>query len=116
MKNVQHTGNPSNKMRSLLVFTGFVTVAMIFWSTLAYLMGMPTFRISFPLTIISIVVFLGVGILRNRAEKRKFQEYIEHLKRDQGLQDKIREEKIDPGDKTGRAKIKAYYKERNSQN
>jgi len=114
MKNVQHTGNPSNKLRSLLVFTGFVTVAMIFWSTLAYLMGMPTFRISFPLTIISIVVFLGVGILRNRAEKRKFQEYIEHLKRDQGLQEKIKDEKIDPGDKTGRAKVRAYYKERNS--
>ena len=100
-------------MRNLFAFTGLVTVAMIFWSTLAYLLGMPSFRISLPLTILSIVLFFGVGFLKNRAEKRKFEEYIEHLKRNPELQDKIKEEKVDPGDKTGRARVKAYYKDRN---
>jgi len=114
MKNVPNTGNPSSKMRSLLVFTGLITVTMIFWSTLAYLLGKPSFSIILPLTIISIVLFLGVGLLKNRAEKRKFEEFLEDLKRDRKLQEKIRDEKIDPGDKTGRAKVRAYYKERNS--
>jgi len=101
-------------MRNLLVFTGLITVTMIFWSTLAYLLGKPSFSIILPLTIISIVLFLGVGLLKNRAEKRKFEEFLEDLKRDSKLQEKIRDEKIDPGDKTGRAKVRAYYKERNS--
>ena len=114
MKNVPNTGNHSNNMRSLSVFTGLVAVAMIFWSALAYLLGMPSFRISLPLTIISIVLFLGVGLLKNRVEKRRFEEFLEDMKRDQELQEKIKNEKIDPGDKTGRAKVKAYFKERNS--
>ena len=114
MKNVPITGNHSSKMRSLFAFTGLFTVAMIFWSTLAYLLGMPSFRISLPLTILGIVLFFGVGFLKNLAEKRKFEEYLEHLKRNPELQEKIKEEMIDPGDKTGRARVKAYYKERNS--
>jgi hypothetical protein len=114
MKNVSNIGNPSSKMRSLLVFTGLITVAMIFWSTLAYLLGKPSFSIILPLTIISIILFLGVGLLKNRAEKGKFEEFLEDLKRDRKLQEKIKDEKIDPGDKTGRAKVRAYYKERNS--
>jgi hypothetical protein len=101
-------------MRSLFVLSGLVTVAMIFWSTLAYLLGIPSFRISFPLTIISIVLFFGVGFLKNRAEKRKFEKFLEHMKGDRELQAKIKDEKIDHGDKTGRAKVIAYYKERNS--
>jgi len=114
MKNVLNTGNHSSKMRSLFVFTGLLTVAMIFWSTLAYLLGMPSFRFAFTLTIISIALFFGIGLLKNRAEKKKFEEFLEHVKRDQELQEKIKDEKIDPGDKTGRAKVKAYFKERNS--
>jgi len=114
MKNVPNTGNHSNNMRSLSVFTGLVAVAMIFWSALAYLLGTPSFRVSLPLTIISIVLFLGVGLLKNRVEKRRFEEFLEDMKRDQELQEKIKNEKIDPGDKTGRAKVKAYFKERNS--
>ena len=114
MKNVPNIGNPSSKMRSLLVFTGLITAAMIFWSTLAYLLGKPSFSIILPLTIISIILFLGVGLLKNRAEKRKFEEFLEDLKQDLKLQEKIKDEKIDPGDKTGRAKVSAYYKERNS--
>ena len=101
-------------MRSLFVFTGLLSAAMIFWSTLAYLLGMPSFRIVFPLTIISIALYFGIGLLKNRAEKRKFEEFLEHVKQDQELQEKIKDEKIDPGDKTGRAKVKAYFKERNS--
>ena len=114
MKNVRNTGNPSSKMRSLFVFTGLVTVAMIFWATLGYLLGMPSFRISFPLTIISVVLFLGIGLLKTYAERRKFEAFLEHMKRDPELQEKIKDERIDPGDKTGRAKVRAYYKERNS--
>ena len=75
-------------------------------------MDMPSFRISFPLTIISIGLFFGAGILKNRAEKRKFEEFLESKKRDKELQEKLKEEKIDSGDKTGRAKVKAYYKDR----
>ena len=63
---------------------------------------------------LSIALFFGIGLLKNRAEKRKFEEFLEHVKRDQELQEKIKDEKIDPGDKTGRAKVKAYFKERNS--
>lgn len=114
MKDVPNIGNHSNKMRGLFVFTGLLTAAMIFWSALAYLLGMPSFRISFPLTLTSVVLFFGVGFLKNLAEKRKFKEFLEHMRRNQELQDKIRDEKIDPGDKTGRARVKAYYKERNS--
>ncbi len=101
-------------MKKLFVLTGLITVAMIFWSTLGFLMDLPSFRISFPLTIISIVLFFGAGILKNHAEKRKFEEFLESLEQDKDLQEKIKEEKIDPGDKTGRARIKAYYKDRNS--
>ena len=114
MKNVLNTGNQFSKMRSLFVFTGLITVAMIFWSTLGYLMEMPSFRISLPLTIISVILFFGAGMLKNRAERRKFEELLERKKRDRDLQEKLKDEKIEPGDKTGRAKVKAYYKERNS--
>ena len=114
MKNVPNTGNHFNKMRSLFGFTGFLTIVMIFWSVLAYMLGKPSFRVSLPLTIISIIMFLGVGLLKNRVEKRKFEEFLEDLKRDRELQEKLKYEKIDPGDKTGRAKVRAYYKERNS--
>jgi hypothetical protein len=62
---------------------------------------------------ISIILFLAIGVLKNREEKRKFEEYLEELKRDRDLQEKLRSEKIDPGDKTGRAKVKAYFKDRN---
>jgi hypothetical protein len=46
-------------MRNLFAFTGLIAVAMIFWATLGYLMDMPSLRISFPLTIISIVLALS---------------------------------------------------------
>jgi hypothetical protein len=114
MKNAPNTGNHLSKTTGLFALTGLVTVAMIFWSALAYLLGMPSFRLSFPLTILSIVLFFGVGLLRNRTEKRKFKAYLEHLKQDPELQEKIKDEKIHPGDKTGRARVKAHYPERNS--
>ena len=101
-------------MKNLFALTGLITVAMIFWSTLGFLMDLPSFQTSFPLTIISIVLFFGAGILKNLAEKRKFEEFLESLQRDKDLQEKIKEEKIDPGDKTGRARIKAYYKDRHT--
>jgi hypothetical protein len=100
-------------MKNLFALTGLIAVALIFWASLGFLMDMPSFRISFPLSIISIVLFFGAGMLKNRAEKRKFEEFLEGLKQDKVLQDKLKEKKIDPGDKTGRARIKAYYKDRN---
>lgn len=113
MKNVPNTGNPLNNMKSLFVFSGLVAGAMIFWSSWVYLLGMPSFRTIFLLTMLSIVLFLGVGLLKTREEKRKFKAFLEDLKRNPELQKKIKEEKVDPGDKTGRARVKAYYKERN---
>ena len=114
MRNVPNTGNHTSSMRGLFVFIGLLTVAMILWSALAYLLGMTSIRISFPLTLTSVVLFFGVGMLKNRAEKIKFEEFLESKKHDRELQQKIKDEKIDPVDKTGRAKVKAYYKERNS--
>ena len=114
MKDVPPTGNPCNNVRSLFIFTGLGMVAMIFWSALAYLMAMPSLRVSLLLTTISMVLFLGTGLLKNLAEKRKFEAFLEYLKRDKNLQEKLKNEKIDPWDKTGRAKIKAYYRERYS--
>jgi hypothetical protein len=96
-------------MKSLFVLAGLIAVAMIFWATLGYLMDMSSFRIGFPLSIISVVLFFRAGILKNRAEKRKFEEFLESKKHNREPQEKIKDEKIDPGDKTGRAKVKAYY-------
>jgi hypothetical protein len=101
-------------MRSLFALTGLIAVAMIFWSTLGYLMDMPSLGLSVTLAIISIVLFFSMGMLKNLAEKRKFEEFLESKRRDRKLQERLKDEKIDPGDKTGRARIKAYYKERNS--
>jgi hypothetical protein len=114
MKNVLPIGNPLSNMKNLFAFTGLIAVGMIFWATLGYLMDMPTLPIRFTLAFISIVLFFSVGILKNRAEKRKFEEFLELKRRDRDMQEKLKDEKIDPGDKTGRAKVKAYYKERNS--
>jgi hypothetical protein len=100
-------------MKSLFAFTGLVTAAMVLWSILGYLMDMSSFPVVFSLTLISTFGFLAVGVMKNRAEKRKFKEYLEELKRDRDLQEKLKSEKIDPGDKTGRAKVKAYFKDRN---
>ena len=103
MKDVPPTGNPCNNVRSLFIFTGLGMVAMIFWSALAYLMAMPSLRVSLLLTTISMVLFLGTGLLKNLAEKRKFEAFLENLKRDKNLQEKLKNEKI-----------KAYYRERYS--
>lgn len=101
-------------MKSLFAISGLVAGVMIFWSSWAYLLGMPSLKTIFPLTILSIVFFLGIGLLKNREEKRKFKAFLDDLKNNQELQEKIKNEKIDPGDKTGRAKVKAYFKERNN--
>jgi hypothetical protein len=103
-----------NEMKSLFVFTGLLSVALIFWATLGYLMDMPSFKYVLPLSIISIILFLGSVLLKNLAEKRKFEAFIESKKRDKELQEKLKNEKVDPGDKTGRAKVKTYFKERNA--
>ena len=100
-------------MKKLFIFTGLIAVAMIFWAALGYLMDMPSFRLSLPLAMGSVVLFFAAGLLKNLKEKRRFEAYLEEMKHDKDLQEKLKSERIDPGDKTGRAKIKAYYKDRN---
>ena len=100
-------------MKKLFLFTGLVAVAMILWTVLGYLMDMPSFPLVFLLTIGSVVLFFLAGLLKNREEKRKFEAFLDSMKQDKDLQKKMKDERIDPGDKTGRARIKAYYKDRN---
>ncbi len=100
-------------MRRLFVFTGIVTVCLIFWAVLGYLMDMSSFRIVFPLCTLSIIGFFVTGFLKNREENIKFREFLESKKQDKEVQEKLKNEKIDPGDKTGRAGVKTYFKERN---
>lgn len=100
-------------MKKLFVFSGLVAVAMIFWAVLGYLMDRPSFPLVFPFAIGSVILFFLAGLLKNREEKRKFEVFLDSKKRDMDLQEKLKDERIDPGDKTGRARIKAYYKDRN---
>ncbi len=100
-------------MKKLFVFTGLVAVTMIFWAALGYLLDLPSFRLVILFAIGSVVLFFLAGLLKNREEKKKFEAYLDSMKHDKVLQEKLKDERIDPGDKTGRARIKAYYKDRN---
>ena len=100
-------------MRTLFNITGLIAVLMIFWAALGYLMDLSSFPLVFPLSIFSILGFLGTGFLKNRAENRKFREFLESKKGDKEVQEKLQNERIEPGDKTGRAGVKAYFKDRN---
>jgi hypothetical protein len=99
-------------MRTLFNITGLIAVLMIFWAALGYLMDLSSLPLVFPLSIFSILVFLGTGFLKNRAENRKFKEFLESKKGDKKVQEKLQNERIEPGDKTGRAGVKAYFKDR----
>jgi low affinity Fe/Cu permease len=104
----------NNRMHTLFTITGILTIGMIFWAALGYLMDLSSFAIVLPLCGASILVFLGTGFLKNYFERRKFREFIESQKQDLEIQEKIKNEHIDKGDKTGRAKVKIYFKERNA--
>ena len=101
-------------MKRLFGITGIIDVGLIFWAAIGYLMDLPSFRAALPLSIAGILVFLAAGILKNRAEQRKFREFIESQKRDKDVQEKLKNEAIEKGDKTGRAGVKAQYRERNT--
>jgi hypothetical protein len=100
-------------MRILFTLTGLLALGIIFWAVLGYLMDLPSFSVSFPLCIIFIGMFFLAGVLKNREERRKFREFLESRKRDNALQERLKDERIEPGDKTGRTKVKTYFRDRN---
>ena len=100
-------------MRTLFNSTQIIAIGLIFWAALGYLMNLPSFPVVLPLSITSIAISLAAGFLKNHQERRKFKEFLESKKRDSELQEKRKDEQLEPGDKTGRSKVKAYFKERN---
>ncbi|MFC2098696.1 hypothetical protein ACFLSP_03015 [Bacteroidota bacterium] len=100
-------------MRRLFVISGLLALGMIFWAALGYLMNLPSFPVVLWLCFTSILVFIGTGFIKNHVEHRRFQEFLEEQRRDKQVQQKLENERIAPGDKTGRAKVKTYFKERN---
>jgi len=104
----------NNPMRTLFNITGILTIGMIFWAALGYLMDLSSFSLILPLCCASILLYFGIGFLKNYIERRKFREFIESQKQDPELQDKIKKERIATEDKTGRANTKIYYKDRNT--
>lgn len=100
-------------MKKLFAFTGIIAVGLIFWAALGYLMDLPSFPIVLPACIVLILVFLISGFLKNLEERRKFREFLESKRRDRDVQEKLKNERVEPGDKTGRVKVKSYFKERN---
>ena len=101
-------------MKKLFAITGLIAVGLVFWTALGYLMDMPSFPVILPLCIISIIAFFITGFLKNIEDNRKFREFLESREKDKDIQEKLWNEKIDPGDKTGRAGVKTYFKERNA--
>jgi hypothetical protein len=102
------------KMRKVFVISGLLALALIFWAVLGYLLGLPSFRVVLPLSIAGIILFLAAGFLKNLEERRRFNEYLESQRRDPEVQEKIRNGELEPGDKSGRAKVKAEYRDRNT--
>lgn len=100
-------------MKKLFSFTGLIVIGLIFWTVLAYLMDSPSLPVVLPVCIAGIIGFFTAGFLKNREEKKRFREYLRSLEQDQNVQEKLKNERIDPGDKTGRAGVKTYFKERN---
>jgi hypothetical protein len=101
-------------MKLLFRICGLLTLGLIFWAALAYLMDKPSFSYVRWLLLASILFYLIAGILKNRSEKRAFQEFLLEKQRDKKVQEKLQDERIEPGDKTGRAGVKAKYRDRNS--
>ena len=100
-------------MRILFKLIGVFSVALIFWAALGYLMSLPSFPFMLPLSIVCITLFFAVGLLKNHIEKKKFMAFLEEKESDKDLQKRLKNERVDPGDKTGRAKIKSHFRERN---
>jgi len=101
-------------MKMLFRFTGLVVVGLIFWTSLGYLLDLPSFPVVLPVCMAGIFVFFTLGFLKNREEKKRFREYLSSLEQDQNVQKKLKNERIDPGDKTGRAGVKTYFREGNT--
>ncbi len=116
MKDARNSGKPihPNDMRKLFVLTGLFALALLFWAVLGYLMDLPSFPVVLPLSIGAVVVFLGTGVLKNLEERRKFREFLESQKSDPQVREKLKKERIEPGDKTGRSGVKAYFKDGNA--
>jgi hypothetical protein len=101
-------------MRMLFTLTGLMALGLIFWAGLGYLMDLDTFPLALTLAITGILAFLVIGVLKNQAEQRRFREFLESQNRDREVQEKRKNESVRPGDRTGRAKVKAEYRERNT--
>ena len=99
-------------MKALFVFTGFIALVLIFWSILARIMGVESFSYVFPLCLVSIGVFFFTGFLKNKAEKKNFEDYLRQQRENKQVQRKMENGEIDPGDTHGRAKVKASYRPR----
>ena len=99
-------------MKALFVFTGFIALVLIFWSILARIMGIESFSYIFPLCLVSIGVFFITGFLKNMVEKKRFEDFLRQQRENKDVQRKIENREIDPGDKYGRAKVKATYRPR----
>ncbi len=101
-------------MRKLFIIAGIVAIGMIFWVSLGYLMDLSSFRVVLWICIFSIVLFFLTGFIKNYIEHKKFKEFIKEQKNSKEVQEKLQNERIETGDKTGRAKVKATYREQNS--
>jgi hypothetical protein len=103
----------TNRLKRLFTITGLMAVALLFWTVLAFLMDFSSFRLSLICTLGGILLFLATGILKNRTEHRNFQKFLDSQRKDKAIQEKLKNERIGPVNKSGRAKVKAVYKERN---
>jgi hypothetical protein len=101
-------------MRIIFILSGMLAIVLIFWAALGCLLDLPSFPLVLPLSIAGIVLFLLAGFLKNLDERRRFSEFLESKKRDPEVQAMLSKEKVEAGDKTGRAKVKAYFREGNA--
>jgi len=59
-------------MRKLFILSGMVTVGLIFWTALGYLMDLSSHRIVFLICIVSIIGFFITGFLKKRQDRNSW--------------------------------------------
>lgn len=98
-------------MRAVFILSGILALAMIFWASIAWLMGYPSAPVALWLMIISIVIFLGAGFIKNHLDHRKFQLFLEAQRNDDGVQEKLKNEKIRTAGTGSGAAVRNKYRE-----
>ena len=68
-------------------------VLLIFWAALGYLMDWPSFRIIRWVCLGSIGLYFLTGILKNLAERKEFQRFLEEQREDRDVQEKLQKER-----------------------